>query len=219
MDTGSYVNLAAGIGPGTQAPAFAASFTPPDPKLGNLIRVGTVTANITINAPSGTPKHGDWLELQFAIDATGGYTWTWNAIYQFSWYAVATDIPTAANSKFEVLCRYHSVDAKWRVMSISAGFEGTASPIGTGEVELDFGAAAVSEKTFTGIVDARVLATSIMVMTQSGKAPTGRQADENEFVSIIFKPVPKAGTFDVYAQSITGFKDLQGKYKVGYSLG
>jgi hypothetical protein len=87
-----------------------------------------------------------------------------------------------------------------------------------GEVEVDFGSAAVSEKTFTGITAANVTTSSVISAVQSGKAATGRQADENEFAIILFRAVPKAGAFDLYAASLEGC-DLQGKFKVTYTIG
>ncbi len=84
------------------------------------------------------------------------------------------------------------------------------------EVELDFGAQAVSEKVFT-VTDATVSATSKVVAKQSGKAATGRQADENEFDVISLVSSPGAGQFTVYARCLTGL--VQGKYKMVYQVG
>jgi hypothetical protein len=93
-----------------------------------------------------------------------------------------------------------------------------ASMAVTGEVEVDFGSAAVSEKAFTAVAAANVNAASTITAVQSGKAATGRTADENEFAAIVFRAVPKAGSFDLYATSLGG-RDLQGKFKVSYTIG
>ena len=87
---------------------------------------------------------------------------------------------------------------------------------GIGEVEIDFGASAVREKRFT-ITNAAVTAATKIVATQSGKAATGRSADENEMDYLHLRAVPGAGTFTLHAACLTG--RVSGKFKVSYLIG
>ncbi len=72
--------------------AYADSITP-DVLLGERVTVGTLTGNLTINAPAN-PRRGAKLEFAFAQDATGGRTITWNAVFR-----KAADGAGAANQK------------------------------------------------------------------------------------------------------------------------
>ncbi len=84
------------------------------------------------------------------------------------------------------------------------------------EIEIDFGASAVRSKKFL-ISDAAVLASSKVVPQQSGKAATGRQADENEMDMLHLRAAPAAGTFTLYAACLTG--RVNGKFKINYQVG
>ncbi|HUW55536.1 MAG TPA: hypothetical protein VMZ92_02800 [Planctomycetota bacterium] len=70
-------------------------------------------------------------------------------------------------------------------------------------VELDFGTPAVVEKVFT-VVDAAITPASRIIMTHSGAAATGKQADEAEFDAIDCRCEPGTGDFKVYATSLLG---------------
>ena len=84
------------------------------------------------------------------------------------------------------------------------------------EIEVDFGASAVRSKRFT-ITDAAVTASSKIVVMQSGKAATGRSADENEMDMLHFRAIPGAGAFTLLADCLTG--RVNGKYKANYLIG
>ena len=84
------------------------------------------------------------------------------------------------------------------------------------EIEIDFGASAVRSKKFL-ISDAAVLASSKVVPLQSGKAATGRQADENEMDMLHLRAAPAAGAFTLYAACLTG--RVNGKFKINYQVG
>ncbi len=84
------------------------------------------------------------------------------------------------------------------------------------EVEIDFGASAVREKRFT-ISNAAVTAATKIVATQSGKAATGRSADENEMDYLHLRAVPGAASFTLHAACLTG--RVSGKFKVSYLIG
>lgn len=83
-------------------------------------------------------------------------------------------------------------------------------------VELDFGSLGTRSKTFT-VTDVDVSASSMLQAWQSGVAATGRSADEVEMDQIVFRAVPGAGSFTLYATSLLG--PVSGLYKVNYSIG
>jgi hypothetical protein len=84
------------------------------------------------------------------------------------------------------------------------------------EIEIDFGSTAVVNKVFT-ITDAGVSGTSKILATQSGAAPTGRSADENEFTALLFNATPGTGQFFLNAFCVNG--KVAGKHKVNYTIG
>lgn len=63
-----------------QSIAYAASIAP-DAALGERVIVGTLTGNLTINAPTNS-RTGAMLILNFSQDAIGGRTITWNAAFK-----------------------------------------------------------------------------------------------------------------------------------------
>jgi hypothetical protein len=83
------------------------------------------------------------------------------------------------------------------------------------ETEVDFGSTPVNVATFT-ISDTKIIAVSNVIAAQSGKAATGRQADENEMDAIMFNATPAAGSFVLNAQPRSG--PVVGKYKVNYTV-
>jgi len=84
------------------------------------------------------------------------------------------------------------------------------------EVEVDVGTIPVYE-THATVVDASVTGTSKIIVTQSGAAPTGRQADENEMDGITANATPGAGSFVLQLNARPG--PISGKYKFNYLLG
>jgi hypothetical protein len=70
---------------GIQSPAFAASFTPL-PLDGEIIEVGALTANITINDVSANHKRkGMTVGFRFLQDGVGGRAVAWNAVWKQAW--------------------------------------------------------------------------------------------------------------------------------------
>ena len=65
--------------PRYQTVAYAATITI-DPAAGEIVKVGNLTGNITVAAPT-TPVLGDRLNFIFRQDATGSRTITWNAVF------------------------------------------------------------------------------------------------------------------------------------------
>lgn len=88
----------------------------------------------------------------------------------------------------------------------------SASVTGT-EIELDFGTVHTRTKTFT-ITDASVSSTTLILMTVSGNAPTGRSADEVTMEGFTLSCIPTTGSFDVTVSSLLG--PVTGKYKFNY---
>lgn len=84
------------------------------------------------------------------------------------------------------------------------------------EVEVDFGTSPTRTKTFV-VVDASVSTGSKLVISQSGHAATGRQADENEMDPIIFSGTPGSGQFTLIANALVG--PVAGKYRANYTVG
>lgn len=99
---------------GSQAPAFAASFTP-DPTQGELITM-TLTNNITVNAPVNGVNKGVVLRFVWTQDGTGGRTITYNAIFHTGGgTALVTTLNTVTIDTFE----YDG--AAWRLLSRITG--------------------------------------------------------------------------------------------------
>jgi len=96
----------------------------------------------------------------------------------------------------------------------TAGTNGSDGALTVSEAEIDFGTRPVCCKTFT-VTDAGVSAASKIIAVQSGKAATGRDADENEMDAIVFSCVPGSGTFTLYARS---FNPVTGLYKINYQF-
>ena len=96
---------------------------------------------------------------------------------------------------------------------VGAGGGGSATVY---EVEVDFGATSVKSKTFT-VTDAGVSPGMKIVVTQSGNAPTGRSADENEMDVLIGRAFAGTGQFKLFVDCLTGM--VSGKYKFNYMIG
>jgi hypothetical protein len=101
--------------------AYAASITP-DISAYSIFNVGTLTGNIAINAPTGTPTDNTKLLFRFVQNGTGGWTYTWNSAFAFGTDVVAADLPTTASAKFEVFFRYNTIDSKYRCTGLIRGF-------------------------------------------------------------------------------------------------
>lgn len=101
--------------------AYAATVTPNCDSY-NTVNIGTLTGNVTIAAPTGTPVDGQELVIGFTQDGTGGRTHTWNAAFAFGTDILSTDVPTTASKSYYVGCKYHLGSTKWRVVSIVRGF-------------------------------------------------------------------------------------------------
>ena len=92
-----------------------------------------------------------------------------------------------------------------------------ALPFRATQIELDFGTTVnQTAKTFT-IADAKVSATSLIVMVQALDAPTGKDQDENEMDAFNIRCVAAAGSFDAYVESLCGA--VRDNFKFNYIIG
>lgn len=105
--------------------AYAATITPQATDA-EIFNIGTLTGNLTVNAPTALSTtaiyDGQRMTFRLTQDATGGRTITWNAAYAFGTDVTAAMIPTAAGAKCEISFRWNAADAKWRAVSIARGF-------------------------------------------------------------------------------------------------
>jgi hypothetical protein len=88
--------------------------------------------------------------------------------------------------------------------------------VSVSETEVDFGATPKYTYTFA-ITDAAVGTGSKLLITQSGAAATGRDADENDMDKLSCNATPAAGSFTLNCASLQG--PVAGKYKVLYTIG
>jgi len=90
------------------------SFTP-DPDNYDLYIATALGQTLSINAPTGTPAHGQAVMFRIKDNGTAR-TLSWNAI----WRAIGVTIPTAtvANKTLYVAARYNLTDLKWDVLSV-----------------------------------------------------------------------------------------------------
>jgi trimeric autotransporter adhesin len=101
--------------------AYAASITP-NAGTTDVVNVGTLTGNITINAPSGSPVDGQTLRFRFVNDATSTRTVSWNAAFAFGTDVTSAMEPAAISSKWERIFQWNATDSKWRCTGIVRGF-------------------------------------------------------------------------------------------------
>ncbi len=95
----------------------------------------------------------------------------------------------------------------------AAGQNGTVSITVT---EVDFGTFISAYHTAT-VVDGAVTPSTAIIITQSGAAATGRQADENEMDPLVISATPGSGQFTLNAAGKDG--PFVGKYKFNYVVG
>lgn len=108
----------AGAGDTVASISYAASITP-DLTAGNIFSVGTLTGNITINAPTGTLTDGKRITFRLNQDATGGRTMTWNAVFRFGIDLTSSDLSTSPSVENRIVFQYNSTSAKWEALGLS----------------------------------------------------------------------------------------------------
>lgn len=97
----------------------------------------------------------------------------------------------------------------------ASGANGSNGALSVTEVEVDFGATPVFEKQIT-VIDAGVSASSKIIASQSGKAATGKQSDENEMDFLILNCTPGSGQFTLNCRAIPG--PVSGLQKINYQF-
>lgn len=102
--------------------AYAATITPALPTGDAIYNIGTLTGNITVANPSGTPFDGQMIQFLFIQDTTGGRTITWGGNYAFGSDVTQALIPTAASSKWRMLFAYNATASTWQAIAIARGF-------------------------------------------------------------------------------------------------
>jgi hypothetical protein len=96
--------------------AASASTLTPDVSTTDTYAYTALAANLTINAPTGTPVDGTKLAFRILDNGTSR-TLTWNATYT----VIGTVLPpsTTANKTAYVGCVYNANNARWDVVAVS----------------------------------------------------------------------------------------------------
>jgi hypothetical protein len=103
------------IDPRVTSAASASSLTP-DISAADQYCYTALAANLTINAPTGTPVDGDKLIFRLLDNGTTR-TLTWNATYT----VIGVTLPTAttANKTVYVGCVYNANNTRWDVIAVT----------------------------------------------------------------------------------------------------
>lgn len=96
--------------------ATSASTLTPDVSAGDQYAYTALAANLTINAPTGTPVDGDKLIFRLLDNGTSR-TLTWNATYT----VIGVTLPTATtiNKTTYVGCIYNANNTRWDVIAVT----------------------------------------------------------------------------------------------------
>ena len=94
----------------------SASSLTPSVATADVYAYTALAANLTINAPTGTPVNGDKLIFRFLDNGTTR-TLTWNATYT----VIGTTLPTAttASKMLYVGCIYNAANTRWDVIAVT----------------------------------------------------------------------------------------------------
>ncbi len=103
------------IDPRVTSAASASSLTP-DISVSDIYAYTALAANLTINAPIGTPLDGDKLIFRLLDNGTGR-TLTWNATYTV--IGVTLPTTTTANKTTYVGCIYNANNTRWDVIAVT----------------------------------------------------------------------------------------------------
>jgi len=106
----------------------------------------------------------------------------------------------------------------------SCAYSAATATVAITETEINFDTCGVSVGTIHAsftctatVTDAGVSGTSKIIVLQSGAAPTGRQADENDMDPLACNALAGAGSFTVICKALNG--PAHGKYKLNYLVG
>ena len=89
----------------------------------------------------------------------------------------------------------------------------TGGSVSGTQVEIDFGALGLSEKSFT-IIDSNVTVGSKIIGNLAYVAPTGKDLDELDMDAIDLKFAPGAGQFTMQVKGLEGY--LADKFVINY---
>lgn len=121
LATCAFVNAAVAAvgsgGSGAYSIAYAAAITPALAS-GSVANVGTLTGNMLVNAPTGTPTDGQRITFRLNQNAAGGWTVSWDAAYRFGLDLIATDLATSPNAENRITFQYNSTAAKWEAVGL-----------------------------------------------------------------------------------------------------
>jgi hypothetical protein len=106
-----------------------------------------------------------------------------------------------------------SVSGNVGTLTISGGGGGALTVT---ETEVDFGTTPTRDKQFS-VTDAGIGAASKILISESGKAATGRVAGDSQWDSIACAALPAAGSMTVYCVASPG--PVVGKRKLQYVIG
>jgi hypothetical protein len=103
------------IDPRVTSAASASSLTP-DVSAADIYAYTALAANLTINAPIGTPVDGDKLVFRILDNGTSR-TLTWNATYT----VIGATLPasTTVNKTVYVGCIYNANNTRWDVVAVA----------------------------------------------------------------------------------------------------
>jgi len=103
------------IDPRDVSAASASSLTP-DVSVGDIYAYTALAANLTINAPTGSPTNGDKLIFRLLDNGTSR-TLTWDSTYT----VIGVTLPTATtiNKTTYVGCIYNSNNTRWDVIAVT----------------------------------------------------------------------------------------------------
>jgi hypothetical protein len=96
--------------------AASASTLTPDVSAGDQYAYTALAANLTINAPTGTPTDGDKLLFRLLDNGTAR-TLTWNATYTI--IGVTLPTTTVINKTTYVGCIYNANNTRWDVVAVT----------------------------------------------------------------------------------------------------
>lgn len=103
------------ITPRVSSTASASSVTP-DISAYDVYAFTALAANLTINAPTGSPADGEKITLRILDNGTSR-TLTWNATYT----AIGVTLPTSttANKTVYIGCVYNAANTRWDVIAVT----------------------------------------------------------------------------------------------------
>jgi hypothetical protein len=105
----------------TNSIAYATTVTP-NVDTTDVLNVGALTGSLTLANPTGTPIDGQTLRVRLAQDAAGSRSMSFGSAYAFGTDITTALIPSSSLAKWEMLFGWHTVDSKWRALSIARGF-------------------------------------------------------------------------------------------------